>query len=830
MPATGTARSARRREESRPYQLDAVEAIASGLEVADRVQLETACGSGKTRMALRAAERVVPGHGLIVYLAPSIALVAQTLAEWRENATIPFEALAVCSDDTVEDTSTHVADLPVPVTTSETQIASWTRTTRSRKVIVGTYQSATRVAGALQMLGLPADMLICDEAHHLAGPATHRSAPILDADSFPAKRRLFQTATRRIGRNSTRGLGMDGEEFGKVVYRYPFARAIAEGYLDDYRVAVVGVTDSQIRGMLSDEDRSYTVGPDRLTLREAAAQVALAQAARTYGVRRVISFHHLVADAAKFARTLPNTLQLLDQRTGELYAEHVYGAMTTDEKRDILAHLVQPPPNGWTVIANARCLGEGIDVPACDGILFAHPKRSLVDIVQAVGRALRRHGKQSTATIVVPIIIPDHPADADDDRSLEEVDAGDYETLVEVINALRAHDSEFGDALDLARADFAAEQLDETVATESADHEVGHHAIPSSAETTGVAPGSAVVVGTDESDEQLAEAWRADNGAANGAAEPKVPGKVIWHLPPDTTKRLLRSLKVVVVRGATSPWWDGYAVARAYSERHGHLNVKLRESVRTYPLGTWLNAQRTLHRQGQLIPERYKLLSDLGVVWDPRVAGWQTHYELLAAWVAGNGTKVPTTLCIDGRQVGAWLRTQRDLDRDGRLAQERAAPLRELGVLEEIGRARMWEETVARLREFYAENGHIDLPPDHPQRKVIDASRAQRKNKTLNPERERVLTSLGLEWDPRAARQNGHIAALLAWYRKHGHVDIPNGTQTTMGTRLDVWWGHTKRRYKNGTLAADVATRLEDGGIDLAREASHPPGVRKRRP
>jgi predicted helicase len=262
-------------------------------------------------MAALGAARLVPGDGLLVVFTPSLALVAQTLREWRSLC--PADAvLAVCSDDTVTDAPAHVGDLGEQTTTDVDEILSWLHRTRGRRLVVSTYLSAHRLAEALRSAGATVDLAVHDEAHHLAGRPDFTTHRILDTTFFPARRRLFMTATPRIDdlRAETSGtLTMsDTTIFGPVLYHYPWARAISEGYLDDYRVVIMGVTHKQLLDLLRDEKHSHVEAPGGPDLRTLAAQTVLAQAARQYGLRRVLAFCHRLDTAHEFVRSLTNSV------------------------------------------------------------------------------------------------------------------------------------------------------------------------------------------------------------------------------------------------------------------------------------------------------------------------------------------------------------------------------------------------------------------------------------------------------------------------------------------------------------------------------------------
>jgi len=386
----------------RAYQRDAVDAAVSMLGNGGRAQLVAACGTGKTLIAVHVAARLAP-NGLVVVAAPSLPLIAQTLSVWAA-AGVVGRMLAVCSDHGVADTAVRVADLPCPVTTNPEDIVEWLRArpVGGMRLVLTTYQSAHVTGAALVKADLAADLLILDEAHHTAGRRDKTYALVHDDSRLPATRRLYMTATRRLLARTRHGRSADIDTvmsmddpatFGPVCYHYPFAQAIEDDVLDDFRVVVVGVTRHDVLQLLRTMDPHAVVEDTNASLRTIVHHAALAQATCEFGLRRVLVFCPRIDDSKLFARTLPATLNALpahQRPAGHLTAIHIDGTHTVSERQQQLAKLAHPPKGGWTVISNARCLGEGIDVPAVDAVMFTRPKTE-IDLVQAIGRALRRN-------------------------------------------------------------------------------------------------------------------------------------------------------------------------------------------------------------------------------------------------------------------------------------------------------------------------------------------------------------------------------------------------------------------------------------------------------
>ncbi|GAA3289604.1 hypothetical protein GCM10020218_058640 [Dactylosporangium vinaceum] len=376
----------------------------------------------------------------------------------------PTRVLAVCGDDGVTDPAVLAADLPAATTTDPDRIAAWlAEPAPGRRLIVTTQVSAGHLGDGLRRAGRSADILVVDEAHHTAGRDSKHTALLHSDTTLPAHRRLYLTATPRLGDtgDSEAVLSMDDPAvFGPVLARYPFAQAIADGWLDDYRIAIVAVTRAELLPVL----RTLTgTGRSRVTvdgtegedgpLRMAMVVTALARAATEFDLRRTIVYHPRIATSRAFTDAMPEILAAMPdgiRPDRPLTCHHIDGRHDTAYRRAVLTDLADPPGSGWSVVSNARCLGEGVDVPAVDSVVFAHPKTSPTDIVQAVGRALRRNPAGSgIATILVPVLAADTPtADA---HAAAEADLAGYHTVWDVVRAMRAHDETLAAALDLRR-------------------------------------------------------------------------------------------------------------------------------------------------------------------------------------------------------------------------------------------------------------------------------------------------------------------------------------------------------------------------------------------
>jgi predicted helicase len=413
-----------------------------------------ACGAGKTRTTAMIAQDLRVARVLV--LLPSIALVAQTMTEWGHQFGGALQFRSVCSQTGVAPSD--------PVFAGQGQVARTARdiadflaapTFGSARVraVFATYQSSAKVAAAMALLDSEHadtdgfDLVVCDEAHRLVGPWGRRYSTVLSASAIPARRHLFATATPKLtvagAKSGARVVAMDDEAvFGSVAHRYTFRDAIRDGHLTDYRLSLLAVQEKDLPRALRD-------GSER-DLRAAYAKVATLKAMHTYGLRRVVSYHATVERAFDFCTDIAglNAGARGNWRVPGLVTGLVHGGMPDWERAAGMALLspAQPHP---ALLANPRCLTEGIDVPSLDGVVLVDPRDSVVDMVQTVGRVLRSSPGKTVGHIIVPVLLRGKQSVEDATSS-----AG-FSTAFKVLAALRDHDEDMAAYIDTAAAGSA---------------------------------------------------------------------------------------------------------------------------------------------------------------------------------------------------------------------------------------------------------------------------------------------------------------------------------------------------------------------------------------
>jgi predicted helicase len=463
----------RPRKTQRPHQTQALDETLSGFKTSDRGKLIMACGTGKTFTAQRIAEELVGAGGNVLVLTPSISLLSQTLKEWTADATIPLAPLAICSDSkagkrgNTEDISPY--DLVLPATTDpDLIVAQYKRTSgkENMSVFFSTYQSLP-VIEAAQANGVPDfDLIIADEAHRttgvtIAGEDDSNFTRVHDNNYVKGAKRLYMTATPRVFSDSAKGkasgadavlASMDDQTlYGPEFYRLGFHEAVQRDLLTDYKVLILAVDEAAVsrafQRQLSDEnneikldDATRIVGcVNALAKRDA---LGTSFTSDPEPMQRAVAFSNTIAQSKKFTNLFTeiasqwNNKAKLDSQF-HVEVDHVDGKFNSLRRESLLHWLkTEPTDDSCKILSNAKCLTEGVDVPDLDAILFLEPRNSQVDVIQAVGRVMRKAGEgKKFGYVVLPVGIP---SDQTPEQALS--DNKRFQAVWQVLNALRSHD------------------------------------------------------------------------------------------------------------------------------------------------------------------------------------------------------------------------------------------------------------------------------------------------------------------------------------------------------------------------------------------------------
>ncbi|MFJ3794229.1 Helicase associated domain protein [Kitasatospora sp. NPDC090091] len=710
-PTTGQAAGAVNPLPLHRFQKDAVAAAVREVKDGGRATIVAATGSGKTLIAAGCARRLA-ARGRVLVLVPTIELLEQTAEAWSLRGGRRGLAVAACSRDEALESAEAGGRIHAQVTTQAARITDLVNGAPDDQpvTVYATYASLERIVEAHQGWGLAQwDAVIIDEAHRTAGAEGKAWAVVHDDAKVPAKRRLYFTATPRIAddRRAKDGLAdladgqelpalcsMDSEEiYGKTVFTWTLGQGIEHGYLADYRVLVPVVTDEDLRELLNlpavADLRSQRSNEELLRL---ALQIAVLRAVADLGLRRVITFHSRVTAAREFASTLLDASELLEdaERPERIWAKAVAGTDRLKDRRaafaDFKAHTGEDGEE-CGILCNARLLSEGIDVRAVDAVCFADPKSSVIDIVQAVGRALRQSYRQGKVSwVIIPVYLPTpevgddtataHPAEVHDAGEAvkaeadAEIEASSFRTIWRVLRALAAHDARVVGRITELRASRSQDTAHTTVT-------------------------------------KAAESRATGDGEGEGEQKPAPVESPIEWLKINAKQHAAKILQTVKLR-AFNPraveWQRMHAVAAVFHLQHGHLDPT--DKTKHAELISWLTRQRHLYGQGLLDAARVSELDTLGMIWSKNANAWERGYAYAKAFHHQHGhLAIPATAKLDDYAVGAWMRRQRKADN---LTTDQAA---KLDALDELWRLEPdWNRSYRRLLAYLAAGGTLDGP------------------------------------------------------------------------------------------------------------------------
>ncbi|GAA8719257.1 DEAD/DEAH box helicase family protein [Helicobacter pylori] len=463
-----------------------------------RGKLIMACGTGKTYTSLKIMEALDPK--ITLFLAPSIALLSQTFREYAQEKSEPFYASIVCSDDKVgqskdeDNDDIKFSELPLKPSTRLEDILSVHKKAQKenkRFIIFSTYQSALRIKEA-QEAGLgEIDLMICDEAHRTVG-AMYSSNERDDKNAFTlchsdknikAKKRLYMTATPKVYSESSKAkakesdnviYSMDDEEvFGEEIYTLNFSKAIALDLLTDYKVIILAVRKENLSGVTNSVNKKIsqlkaegTKLDKKLINNEFVCKIVgthkglakqdlivldeknkedhnLQNKTDTAPSQRAISFCKSINTSKNIKDSFETIMECYDEelkkksfKNLKISIDHIDGTMNCKDRLEKLEELNEFQPNTCKVLSNARCLSEGVDVPALDSIVFFDGKSAMVDIIQAVGRVMRKAKRKQRGYIILPIALEESEI-----QNLDEaVNNTNFKNIWKVIKALRSHD------------------------------------------------------------------------------------------------------------------------------------------------------------------------------------------------------------------------------------------------------------------------------------------------------------------------------------------------------------------------------------------------------
>lgn len=465
----------------RKHQEKAIEDVLNGFKTHDRGKLIMACGTGKTYTSLRIVEEQLNGKGNVLFLVPSIALASQTLTEWTAQCRYSFNAAIVCSDNKASKGQDSV-DLGFPSTTDINRLKIWAekckKDGRNMNFIFSTYQSIDVVSSFQKLTDYKIDIIVCDEAHRTTGVTLSDEdesyfVKVHNNNFIKADKRLYMTATPRIYGDAVKTkanevsaelCSMDDEEiYGPEFHKLNFSDAVKQDLLTDYKVLVLAVDEEYVKKELQD----LLKGTDHELRLEDSVKImgcwnGLSKISTwdekenfvtdPLPMKRAVAFCNRIKDSQELVGMFKQIQKHVkeDKYSGanrdelvHIDIKHVDGSFNALEKKECINWLKEDIEDGeCRILTNARCLAEGVDVPALDAVMFLNPRSSMVDIIQSVGRVMRKSEGKKYGYVILPIGIS---ASEDADVALDKNEK--YKLVWEILQALRAHDDRFNNTI-----------------------------------------------------------------------------------------------------------------------------------------------------------------------------------------------------------------------------------------------------------------------------------------------------------------------------------------------------------------------------------------------
>lgn len=809
----------------REDQLEAMEKIEEAFKDKreKRATAVMACGTGKTVTALWTAERL--GYKKILVLVPSLALMSQTLHEWmKETSWKKVSYICVCSDKTVDrgmdNWEVRQSDLPFPVGTNSVAVEEFfSKRTGGVKIVFSTYQSAQVVAEGLN--GRQFDLGVFDEAHKTAGRQGTKFAFALKDENIPIKKRLFLTATPRhfnVLKKDKEGEAEfvysmnDKSVYGRRVYELPFAEAAKKKIICGYKVLISVVTSEEVDEEIMKKG-TVVVGNEEVVARQVANQLALKRAVEKFPVKKAFTFHSFVKSAASFTSDGPEGLKT---HLPEFETFHVSGAMPVSDRESLLHEFKDSKKS---VMSNARCLTEGVNVPVVDMVAFMSPKKSRVDIVQATGRAMRKAGRKKKGYILIPLFLQK----AKDESIEEALERTDFGEVWDVLQAMSEQDEVLAEIISQAVFEKAktkvkgyddrkfkekVEVLGPSVSLERLERAVTAKCIDRLGISWDVRYGELVT-------------YKKEHGDCNVPDNlPSNPKLAVWvsHQRVFYKKGLLGQHKIEKLENLGFCWdileaqWEVmFQELLAYKEKFGDCNVRQRESEYA-GLAAWVSRQRQEYKKHKLPPDKVKRLKALGIAWDAREVYWATMFgELLKFKAKYNHCNV-TQSYSDNPQLAMWVKTQRVSYRKRRLGKDTVKRLEDAGFVWNPDESQ-WEKMFQELVRFKEKHGHCNVPLGSPNKTLfgswISNQRSDYKKGNLNRNKVQKLSKLGFVWNTSEAQWEEKYQELVDYKQEHGNCNVLSGYSEN--PRLGLWVAN--QRHRKDKLDKSKIRRLEKLGF-----------------
>jgi len=846
-------------------QQEAIESALSYFKESNRGQLILPCGTGKTLVAMWIAEKI--GGNRILIMVPSLSLMSQTLREWAANTSLkPFRYLCLCSDTTVDlgkdSPVEHLYEMDVPVTTDTGVVSEFLKNEPSIiSILLSTYQSSKVLTEAVKNAGIDFDTAIFDEAHRTTGSDVGVWNMAIDDKNVSIKKRIFMTATPRIyaphisKKAKEKDILLysmdDNEIYGKPFYEMTFGQAIEKNLITDYKVVIICVTDREVREIIQQGGEVTTDDSKEWDAKAFAKQVALVKALNAYNLKKVFTFHSRVPSAKAFTQpdspySIKEVIKLAGASTADknINLFHVNGTMSSGYRNGIMKEFRESEIG---IMSNARCLIEGVDVPAVDTVAFIDPKKSIIDIVQATGRALRKAEWKEKGYIFIPVVV-------DEDTTPEDfLKSSDFDTVWEVLQAMMGQDQ---------RLESIVSQLRTMQGENKEDSEKWQNIMSEYAEkvefyklTEKIDHKRFIKKLYTKTIELIARSWdfwygltlrhKEEFGEANAPYEYTTSeGFKLGQWQTDQRqfykKGKISKDRIQKLQDVGFKWFKYEELLDEKFKKGLHETIRYKEyfgspnapqgykTPEGYALGSWQMNLRKYYKKGKLSPYRIKRLEEIGFKWLPKDEFMQESFdkgisETLNYKKQFNDSNAPQTYKTQtGYPLGLWQANIRQYYKNRQLAPDRLKLLEEIGfkwVIKEDAFEKAFENGFQKTLEFKAQNKgnpNASRSVNLAGFKLGSWQSEQRqlyRKKLLASDRIKRLEEIGFKWVLKDEAFEKGFRESLRYKEQSKSLHAPNKYITDRGYKLGKWQSEQRTKYKNSKLSSDKIYRLEDIGF-----------------
>lgn len=722
-----------------PHQNKAINDIIEAFKENNRVTAIMACATGKTLVALWVAEELKAKT--ILVLVPSLALIKQLADEWLFNANYNIsQIMGVCSDNAIsnyDDLTINKCKLRCPVTTSSLLVREFLQSkTDAIKIVFATYHSSSVVADAING-DFAFDFCFFDEAHKTALAEDSGSGftlALLDK-YISIKKRLFMTATpryssiRRNGVDVSQAYSMDDNDtYGPVAHNLSFREAVEQGIICDYKIIVSVVSSKMMLDNLCKDENTQ----------EAATRIAISMAIKELSIQKTITYHSTISQALRFSQSLKSSGSL-----GGIAISHINGGIQSRTRQKIMNKFRQSQS---ALLTNARCLIEGVDVADIDMVVFVSKKESKIDIVQAVGRAMRKN--QSAAKKVGYVLIPLFLDQENNEPVSSAFHRSGYGAIIDILNAMQEYDSNLMSYISDFKMDYASKPYN--------------------------------------------------------SLNPIL--KIIGDI--GDLEALKNVINIRIIDAFYSAWDDSYTRLKIYKQTHGHCNVPQRYSE-DKTLGQWAHLQRKLYKNDQLQDKRKRLLEEIGLIWDPLDAEWNKNFGLLKVFKEKYGHCNVSQNFTDGKDLSQWVSVQRGKFQQNKIPDSRKILLEDIGFIWNVFKDK-WYVQYEKLVKFKGIHGHCNVPNPFIEDKTlgtwVSIQRKYNKNNKMSQENKDLLEKIGFTWVKIDKVWDNNFRRLEKFSADHGHCNVPQ--RWGEDKELAIWVGTLRKRLQNNRLSDERKIEL----------------------